>query len=160
MHKVEDVFINNRRAIRARFPNANPETMGLHTIPTGYVKTAKSWLPPHTTSDAAEIHIQSPTRPASLFGGFVTGIGGPVHQFDPPRSYWATKNPVGGGGDTYRVPSGLEYSADLEINLRSWKNASTGIVHCYQHYHWGNWMYRLDSRNEVRFFKLMRTQKI
>ena len=148
LQKVDQIFINNRRAIRARFPNGNPETMGLHTIPTGYVNNAKHWLPPRVFPAATEIHISSPVRPKSIFGRFATGIGGPVSQFEPPQSHWATKHPT--AGRTYRVPSGLEYSEDLEINLRSWKTPSTGIVHCFMDKHWGNWMYTLDSRNEVR----------
>ena len=123
--------------------------MGLHTVPTGYVKDAVKWLPPKKSEDASEVHIGSPVRPKSLFPGFQIGIGGAVSQFDPPQSYWGTKNPVGGGGRVYQVPSGLQYNDQLEMNLRSWKNASTGIVHAYQHYHWGNWMYKLNSRNEV-----------
>jgi len=55
---------------------------------------------------------------------------------------------VGGGGSQYSVPSGLQYADDLEMNNRTWKNASTGIVHAFQHYHWGNWMYKLDGRDE------------
>ena len=39
------LFLNGRRAIRACYPNANPETMGLHTYPTGYVPSAVKWLP-------------------------------------------------------------------------------------------------------------------
>ena len=137
LKKVDSVFINNRRAIRARYPNANPETMGLHTNPTGYVNNAKKWLPPHKSSAADEVHINSPNRSATLFPAFSIGIGGPVYQFDPPQSYWGIKDPFGGGGSTYKVPSGLQHSKDLEINFRSWKNPSTGIVHAYQHYHLG-----------------------
>ncbi|XP_057307631.1 uncharacterized protein LOC130645609 isoform X2 [Hydractinia symbiolongicarpus] len=148
LKKVDQVFINGRRAVKARFPNANPETMGLHTIPTGYVESAEEWLPPLKKPAATEIHIEVPLREASLFPKFYIGVDGPVNQFDPPQSYWATKNPFGGGGSTYEVPSGLKYSSNLEMHLRSWKNPSTGIVHCYQNYHWGNWMYKLDSRDE------------
>lgn len=146
--KVDQVFIEGRRAVRARFPNANPEYQGLHTIPTGYVNNAQ-WVPPIKFPDALEVHIAQPPREATLFPTFDIGIDGSVGQFDPPQSYWGTKNPVGGGGATYRVPSGLQYSKDLEINLRQWEKPSTGIVHGFQNRHWGNWMYRLDTRDEV-----------
>ena len=88
LDKVDSVFIKGRRAIRARFPNGNPETMGLHTTPTGYVSNAVKWLPPTPTGDALEVHIATPHRDATLFPSFQIGIGGPVHQFDPPQSYW------------------------------------------------------------------------
>ncbi|XP_057307634.1 uncharacterized protein LOC130645612 [Hydractinia symbiolongicarpus] len=45
LSKFDQIFINGRRAVRARFPNVNPEIMGLHTIPTGYVPIASKWLP-------------------------------------------------------------------------------------------------------------------
>ena len=50
------LFINGRRAVRARYPDGNPETMGLHTNPTGYVSKADRWLPPENKGDATEIH--------------------------------------------------------------------------------------------------------
>ena len=38
------LFINDRRAIRARYPDGIPETMGLHTSPTGYLsKYGQLW---------------------------------------------------------------------------------------------------------------------
>ena len=153
------MFVNGRRAVRARFPNANPETMGLHTIPSGYVESAEKWLPPIKHDSATEIHLSSPNRAASLFPGFGLGIGGPVSQFNPPQSYWGTKNPFGGGGATYTVPSGLQYSEELEINTRPWKNPSTGIIHAFHGAHWGNWMYKLDSRDEVKCLSVFTTLK-
>ena len=151
--KVDQVFVNGRRAVRARFPNANPETMGLHTVPSGYVGNAEKWLPPIKHAPAIEVQISAPTRPASRFPGFAIGIGGSVSQFDPPESFWGTQNPYHGSVNyTYVVPSGLQYSEELEINNRSWKNPSTGILHTFQSGHWGNWMYKLDSRNEVKSF--------
>lgn len=35
---ILSLFAGPRRAIRARYPSANPETYGLHTIPTGYAR--------------------------------------------------------------------------------------------------------------------------
>ena len=40
------LFLSGRRAVRARYPDGNPETMGLHTNPSGYVQSAVKWLPP------------------------------------------------------------------------------------------------------------------
>eukprot|EP00111_Clytia_hemisphaerica_P003098 TCONS_00008789-protein len=146
--KVDQVFAYGGRLVRARFPNADPVVQGLHTTPTGWVPKADKWLPPKQFDDALEIHLASPTRNGSLFPGFQIGIGGSVSQFDPPRSYWGTKHPFGGGGSTYTVPSGLQYSEDLEINGRHWKTPGTGIVHAFQNLHWENWIYKLDNRDE------------
>ena len=147
--KIDQVFTRDGRLVRARFPNADPEKQGLHTNPTGWVPKAESWLPPRKFEDAVEIHIASPTRNATLFPAFQLGIGGSVYQFDPPRSYWGTKHPIGGAGSTYEVPSGLKYSKDLEINARKWQHPENGIIHAFQNRHWENWIYKLDHRDEV-----------
>lgn len=139
------LFINGRRAVRARFPNGNPETTGIHTTPTGYVTKALSWLPSKPSPPAVEIQIKNPFRDHNQFPIFQLGIGGFVKQFHPPESYWATKAPY--GGVTYKVPSGLVYNKSLEISLNEWKKPETGIVHAYMHYHWGGWQFKLDRRN-------------
>ena len=139
------LFINGRRAVRARFPNGNPETGGMHTIPTGYVNEALEWLPAKTYPPAVEIQIKNPYRAHNQFPIFQLGIGGSVNQFDPPESYWATKAPY--GGVTYKVPSGLVFNESLEISGNVWKKPETGIVHAYMRYHWGGWQFQLDGRN-------------
>ncbi|XP_028405678.1 uncharacterized protein LOC114528250 [Dendronephthya gigantea] len=139
------LFIDGRRAVRARFPNGNPETTGIHTTPTGYVTKALSWLPAKPSPPAVEIQIKNPYRSHNQFPIFQLGIDGSVKQFHPPESYWATKEPY--GGVTYKVPSGLVYNKSLEMSVNEWKRPETGIVHAYMHYHWGGWQFQLDSRN-------------
>ena len=139
------LFINGRRAVRARFPNGNPETTGMYTIPTGYVSKALQWLPAKPSPPAVDILIKNPYRPHNQFPIFQLGIGGSVNQFHPPESYWATKEPY--GGITYKVPSGLVYNESLEISGREWKKPDTAIVHAYMRYHWGGWQFVLDGRN-------------
>ena len=141
------LFINGRRSIRARYPDGNPETMGLHTNPTGYVSKAESWLPPDKTPAAEEIHIQSPARSGTHFPEFQIGIGGPVAVFDPPESYWGTKSPAGGGGSTYEITTGLVYSIDEGFAHHTWSNPSTGVTHVFHCGHWGNWQFKVASRD-------------
>lgn len=141
--------MNGKREVRARFPNGNPETTGLHTLPSGYVPSAVKWLPPKKSEAAEEIHINNPHRERTPFSTYYVGVGGPVSQFDPPMSYWGVKSPAGGGGSTYEVPSGLQFTNDLEFVARNWSSASTGVVHAFQHYHWENWMFQLEARNKV-----------
>ena len=141
------LFINSRRAIRARYPDGNPETMGLYTNPTGYVSQAKSWLPPDKKPAATEIHIQSPTRNGTYFPEFQIGIGGPVAVFDPPESYWGIKSPIGGGAATYEITTGLVYSINEEFANRSWDNPSTGIIHAFHCGHWANWQFQIAYRD-------------
>ena len=141
------LFINGRRSIRARYPDGNPETMGLHTTPTGYVSKAESWLPPKEMPPAKEIHIESPIRNGTHFPQFEIGIGGPVAVFDPPESYWGLKSPTGGGASTYKITTGLVYSASEGIKNRTWSNPSTGVVHTFHCGHWGNWQFQIASRD-------------
>jgi len=54
------LFINGRRAVRARYPDGNPEIMGLHTNPSGYYTTAEKWLPPKNTEPGREVHSTKP----------------------------------------------------------------------------------------------------
>ncbi|XP_047122603.1 uncharacterized protein LOC101236102 isoform X1 [Hydra vulgaris] len=142
----DQMFFADQRLVKARFPNANPEIQGLHTFPTGYIDQAASWLPPKVASPPIDIKLQSPNRPNSYFSSFFVGIGGTVSQFEPPSSYWGSSSPV--AGSIYNVPSGLRYYNDSEFNSRSWKNPSTGVVHAFHGDHWGNWMFKLDSRDQ------------
>jgi hypothetical protein len=144
------LFLNGRRAIRARYPDGNPETMGLHTTLTGYMHSAEKWLPAVSKPAAEEIHIESPQTPRSEFPAFYTGIGGPVDEFYPPKSYWGVAHPTGGGGrSTYQVPSGLVYSSGEEFASRSWQNPKTGVIHAFHGFHWGNWQFKIDDRDEA-----------
>jgi len=82
-----------RRLTRARFPSANPETMGLWTAPeTGWIPSAKSWAPAVSRPDAVEIDVSEPLNAGTDFPGFPMGVGGPGDGFfHPPRSYWTIK---------------------------------------------------------------------
>ncbi len=143
------IFVNGKREIRARFPNGDPEKTGLHTVPTGYVSSALKWLPPKKSEPAREIHFKDPHREKTPFSTYYVGIGGPVSQYKPPVSYWGVASPAGGGGSTYKVPTGLQFSKDLEFVKRKWSNASTGVVHALQNSHWENWQFKLDARNDT-----------
>ena len=142
------LFINGRRAVRARYPDGNPETMGLHTNPTGYVPSADQWLPPKEYPDATEIDVGSPIREGVYFPQFRVGIGGPVSMFNPPVSYWGVKTPT--AGNRYEVPSGLQYPADVGFVNRTWSRPETGVVHAFHCEHWGNWQFQLSGRDSSK----------
>ena len=140
------LFINGRRAVRARYPDGNPETTGLYTNNTGYVSKADGWLAPQKYPPAVEINIEAPQRNGTHFPLFQVGLGGPVEMFNPPQSYWGQRAP--NGGVTYEVPSGLEYPSDVDFVNRTWSNPDTGIVHAFHGRHWGNWLFKLADRDE------------
>ena len=141
------LFLNKRRAVRARYPDGNPETLGLHTDPTGYVTNAKHWLPPAHKPPATDILLGSPERNGTHFPHFYIGIGGSVNVFDPPESYWGTEHPAAGGGRTYQITTGLIYSEDEGFANHTWKRPETGVVHAFHCNHWGNWIFQLNGRD-------------
>ena len=131
------LFLNGRRAVRARYPDGNPETMGLHTNPTGYVQSAVKWLPPPQSTQPLEIHIDTPQRNGTHFPQSHLFIGGPNAVFDPPKS-----------PGVHTMNTGLQYSPNEGFASRSWKNPKTGVVHFFHSKHWGNFQYALDERDE------------
>ena len=142
------LFIDGRRAVRARYPNGNPETTGLHTDPTGYFFGADEWynkLPRVGTT----ILITDPNRNGTHFPCFSLGEGGSVSVFDPPTSYWGTAKPVGGGGSIYEVPFGMRYPLNVSFINRSWSDPSTGELHTFQGKRWGGWIFQVDRRDEA-----------
>ena len=142
------LFIDGRRAVRARYPNGNPETTGLHTDPTGYFSTADEWYNrlPHV---GTTIFIPDPNRNGTHFPCFSLGEGGSVSVFDPPTSYWGTAKPVGGGGSIYEVPYGMRYPSNISFVKRSWSDPSTGELRTFQGRRWGGWIFQIDKRDEA-----------
>ena len=142
------LFINGRRAVRARYPNGNPETMGAHTNPSGYYPKADKWYTPKAVPGALVL-IDDPSRNGTHFPYFNIGVGGSVSVFDPPESYWGTASPTAGGGRTYTVPIAMQYPADVDFVNRTWSNPSTGELHTFQGARWGGWVFQIDKRDET-----------
>ena len=90
---VTSLFVDGQRAIRARYPDANPET---DKFPVGYITSATDWLPPKDYGPIKYINY-SESRPefVSLFKNFRGGVGGPCSIYDPPFSYWCAEEPQG-----------------------------------------------------------------
>ena len=138
------LFIDGRRAVRARYPNGNPETTGLHTDPTGYFYTSDKWYnkPPNVGTSYT---IETPNRNGTAFPYFSLGEGGSVSVFDPPESYWGVAHPDGGA--TYSVPVGMQYPLNVSFLYRSWSNPSTGELRTFQGDRWGGWIFQIDGRD-------------
>ena len=149
LNDFKTLFINGRRAVHARYPDGNPETMGLHTNPSGYYTRAEKWLPPRITEPGKTLNITQPNRKGTWFPYFQLGIGGTASNFVPPESVWAVDPPV--KGRLYVVPSGMQYNSSVEFVNRMWKNPAKGLLHTFQGGHWGNWIFTIDKRiNENR----------
>ena len=140
----DTLFINGRRAVRARYPNGNPETTGLHTNPTGYVPNAEKWVPPLSYGAATTIDLDQPYRNSTYFQKFSLGVGGPASVYNPPESFWC----IGGhDGNIYQVPQGLQYSENEGFANRTWKRPQTGVIHTFQCGYWGNWQFSIKDRD-------------
>ena len=144
----DQLFIKGRRAVRARYPNGNPETTGIHTNPSGYFLKADKWYS-NKPIPGTLIELQNPNREGTFFPYFSIGIGGSVSVFDPPESYWGTARPAGGGGATYVVPNAMQYPVGVDFVNRTWSDPSTGQLHTIQGARWGNWIFQIDKRDEI-----------
>jgi hypothetical protein len=62
-----------RRAVRARWPDANPETSGHHTLPSGYIDRTAAWVAAHPAWPAPALACPAVCRPAEDSGGALVG---------------------------------------------------------------------------------------
>ena len=153
---------SGRRAVRARFPNGNPEDLsGL--MPNGYTKAA-SWLPPPPPrAPLVQARPQLGTEPRSacpadactadgpsgggppwaIFCCFFWGANGTVENFTA-GSFWGA-HPGPPGGATFASPGGMVAGPDLLPRLAGWKAPAEAIVHAFQGLYWGNWIWRVAS---------------
>eukprot|EP01084_Bolivina_argentea_P256721 432330_1 len=148
---------NNSRAIRARYPNANPEIDGF-----GSKLFAASWLPPLTTQPNTTIYEQYPIRNDSInsfFQHYTIGIGGNCNGFTPNAGYWCSSKTQGGGGKTYRIPTGLTFNKTILPNSpysSTFLTAATPIIQAWRPHHWASWMFQIgtyDAKNNTFVFE-------
>ena len=123
---IPGLRVNGSRAIRARYPNANPE------YGFGSTLKAEKWIPPISTNPKPDILIY-PDEPfrnitaENYFQHYNLGIGGVCANFTPPAGYWCSTKTQGGGASTYRIPTGLVYSNGSLPNA-PYKDPVDGIV--------------------------------
>ena len=133
---IPGLRVNGARAIRARYPNANPE-MGF-----GSTLTPNSWnpqtLPVHPSG---EYNPDTPFRNTSgSFQKYDIGIGGVCEHFTPPAGYeCGDKN---GRLRPYENPSGMIANRSILPNS-PYKNVSTAVVNVWRPAHWDNWMFEV-----------------
>lgn len=142
-----------RRLTRARYPSPawSSESTGLWTVPaTGYVSQAKSWVAPSSLPSATVVNATSPALTGTQFNLWSAGVGGTCSgYFVPPRSYWCTASPTGGGGSTFRQPLGVVLDPATFSN-RTWTLPTAGsgveaVLHTYHCGHWGSDSYKIDG---------------
>ena len=142
-----ELYVDNQRAVRAKYPNGDPAIHGLWDK-TGWYSNVKRWIPPVHSPSAVDISVSSPVR-VGHFRAYQMGVGGPAAVFDPPQSYWGSDSPPGGG--TFQVPSGLTLDDATLNRTLSWSDPMDGpaYVAAFHDGHWGSWMFEVADVNNV-----------
>eukprot|EP00729_Bicosta_minor_P003139 gene3139-30522_t len=142
---------NIYRAIRARWPNGDPE---YQLFPAGWESSVK-WAPPKSFPAAEGIVVLSPNRsdegPCSSSSGYcyyATGVGGACAGlgFEPPSGYWCAANPPRGTTYSTKVPSSMGYDSSA-FEGRSWKHFKPNetVVNAFRDGHWFSYVFLVDQ---------------
>lgn len=146
---IDTLYVDGKRAIQARFPNADPE---YDKFPTGYVtKTpnsiAQEWVSPTNVEASTPISYPEINRTdfKDEFTDYRGGIGGPCAHFFPPFSYWCA-NPLGNAGEFQpNVPAGLRYNPFDLPNSPKYKSVKGAVVTAWRSEHWANWAFEVGG---------------
>ena len=139
------LFINDQRQILARYPNGNPEYTGYHTENSGFAQASDgSWHKPRSFPPGYEIHLDKPSLEKTLYTNYQIALDGTAVQWTPAISYWALAHPIGGGGCTYTIPSGIDVKL-TNWSPREWQHPEGALFHAFQGGYWGFWMFEVEK---------------
>jgi hypothetical protein len=66
LDQFNELYIDGKRAIVAKYLNGDPSTQGTYAANPGYSYDSQSWVPPvHTPS--VDLYVQSPSRDGTVF---------------------------------------------------------------------------------------------
>ena len=142
LNSFNELYVDGKRAIVAKYPNGDPSTQGLYAKDPGFSFDVHSWVPPKFYQ-SEEIHVQEPYRNGTVFTHFQLGLDGGASVFNPPTNFWSTKSPP--GGDNYVVPHGLIVNNGALPHLSNWSKPITGFVHAFHGDYWGSWVFEISS---------------
>jgi len=153
--KMYGLRVNRERAIRARYPNQNPETSMQYAPLSGWVSAPTDWDPPTKVANAVDITQTAADWPGVIWpmdppgnttwtgegdwGEFFQGKGGPCAEMEPDYGYWC-------GHDAPRQitqhesPSGVNLSPTNLMNA-PYEDVSDAVVHAWRPNHWYTWMW-------------------
>ena len=141
---VDTMLVNGKRAILARYPNADPE---VDKFPIGYISKAKKWTPPADMGKPTYIEYNESQnfRPSytKLFTDYRGGVGGQCSHYTPPFSYWCAETPQGGGAAQFKVPVGLDFGDSLPN--APYADVKGAQVTAWRPGHWANWAFEVDK---------------
>eukprot|EP01084_Bolivina_argentea_P066968 122068_1 len=146
--KIMGLRVNNQRAIRCRYPNANPETDGFGSIiePEQYLPSTMPKVPDY------QFNPDEPVRnytPSGYYEYYMLGFGGPCEIFDPPAGYWCAIGNQGGGAAMYTLPSGIKYNSTI-LPHTPYKDASSIVLHAWHYLHWSSWAFENNQYDPTK----------
>jgi len=145
---VRALRVNGVSAVRARWPNADPEVqqfpIGWH--PTGGETWHKPRPPAMPLVPVAVTNAAIALRNSSENAVYSGAIGGPCENFDPPFSYWCAAHPAGGGGFQYYVPSGVDLPfSQLPFDVGTPSPSNPPFFNVWRAAHWANWGFEIAA---------------
>lgn len=145
VQSIPGLRLDNKRLVRARYPNADPETNGF--MPPAVFRA--NWTPqqlprtPDTEINLPKSVIDRNTT-ASMFQVFTAGIGGTCERFQPNAGYWCSTSVQGGGSVIYYVPIAMQASQSILPNS-PYANPLGAIIQTWRPGHWASWMYQVNG---------------
>ena len=134
--------LNSARLTRARHPNADIETTGLHTDPTGWnpISSVAQWLPGVVASGPPtppiSVMVRTPCRnDTPVYPYFTNAIGGvcDVVGFEPNISFWCNpRNPRDGARGVWNATGGIVFNTTMSFPPSlflpaAWLNQNHGV---------------------------------
>ncbi|CAF0900788.1 unnamed protein product [Adineta steineri] len=146
--QFNELYIDGKRAIVAKYPNGDPSTQGLYAANPGFCFEWQKWWGP-SSNKSVEIHVQEPNRNGTVFTNYQLGIGGGASVFDPPTNFWSTASPP--GGDNYVTTRGITVNRGTLPNINNWTKPTNGWIHTFQGEYWGSWIFEIASVNSTEY---------
>ena len=144
LDEFNELYIDGRRAIIAKYPNGDPSTQGLYARNPGFSNGSQSWIPPAYTP-MVNIQVDNPSLNGTFYKKYRISLGGSASVFNPPRTIFTN----------YGVLRGFTVKDGALPHMSNWSKPSTGFVHAFHGIHWGSWVFQIessDSKNNTIMF--------
>jgi len=148
---ADGLRVNGKRAIRARWPNGDPE---YQLFPAGWSADHAYKAPAARLHEPTGITVNLPNRStegyscasSSGYCYYSTGVGGACAQFgyEPPSGYWCNADPPRGKTYTVAFPSGVSSAALGQRRWAHWKPNET-VVNAFRSGHWFSYVWLVDQ---------------
>jgi hypothetical protein len=128
LDQFNELYIDERRAVVAKYPNEDPSTQGLYANLPGFVYDSRSWWPSNL-NPSVEVHVLKPHRSGTIFPNYQLGLGGGASVFNPPSSFSSTAKPS--AGSNCRVASGVTVKNGSLPHIDNWSKPNTGFMRAF-----------------------------